>query len=145
MLILFFDSKGVIHHKYVPEDQTVNATFYIKVFDHLCKRRYCPCEARNVERSDVLSFPRQCPSAHCSDQPVVFGQRRSGTIESPSIFAIFKPSQLFRSPKMKIGAERWPLCFDRRHSEICNRKINSVPVSDFCKLWNGFLAYYYIS
>ncbi len=37
-LILFFDSKGVIHHGYVPEGQTVNATFYIQVFDHLCKR-----------------------------------------------------------------------------------------------------------
>ncbi len=37
MLILFFDSKGVIHHKYVPEGQTVNATFYTQVVDRLCK------------------------------------------------------------------------------------------------------------
>ncbi len=38
MLILFFDSKGVIHHEYVPEGQTVNATIYIQILDHLCKR-----------------------------------------------------------------------------------------------------------
>ncbi len=37
MLILFFDSKGVIHHEYVPEDQKVNATFYVTVLDHLCE------------------------------------------------------------------------------------------------------------
>ncbi len=38
MLILFFDNKGVIHHEYVPEGQTVNATFYIQNLDHSCKR-----------------------------------------------------------------------------------------------------------
>ncbi len=44
MLILFFDSRGVIHHKYVPEGETVNAIF--------------PCEARYVEGSEVLFSPR---------------------------------------------------------------------------------------
>ncbi len=37
MLILFFDSRGVIHHEYVPEGLTVNAMFYVQVLDHLCK------------------------------------------------------------------------------------------------------------
>ncbi len=37
MLILFFDSKGVIHCEYVPEGQTVNATFYIQVLNNLCR------------------------------------------------------------------------------------------------------------
>ncbi len=35
--------------------------------------------------------------------------------------------QLFRFPTIKIGDERWPLCFDGRHSEICNCEIKSVP------------------
>ncbi len=38
MLILFFDSEGIIHRKFVPEGQTVNATFYVQVLDRLCKR-----------------------------------------------------------------------------------------------------------
>ncbi len=29
MPILLFDSKGVIHHEYVPEGQTVNAMFHV--------------------------------------------------------------------------------------------------------------------
>ncbi len=37
MLILFFNSEGVIHHEYVPEGRTVNATFYVQVLDRLCK------------------------------------------------------------------------------------------------------------
>ncbi len=38
MQILFFDSKGVIHLKYVPEGQTVSTTFYVQVLDYLCER-----------------------------------------------------------------------------------------------------------
>ncbi len=37
MLVLFFDSKGVIHQEYVPEGRTVNATFYIQVLDCVCE------------------------------------------------------------------------------------------------------------
>ncbi len=33
---------------------------------------------------------------------------------------------LFRFPKIKIGTERWPLCYDRRHLDIYNHKIKSV-------------------
>ncbi len=33
MLILFFDSKRCKYHEYVPEGQTVNATFYVQVLD----------------------------------------------------------------------------------------------------------------
>ncbi len=38
MLILFFDGKGAILHKYVPEGQIVNATFYVQVLDRSWKR-----------------------------------------------------------------------------------------------------------
>ncbi len=39
---------------------------------------------------------------------------------------------LFCFRKIKIGPERWPLRFDRRHSEICNHKIKSVPILWLC-------------
>ncbi len=147
MLILFFDSKGVIHHEYVFEDQTVNATFYVHVSDRLCKRiarvrlvmwgdrkffllhdNACPHTAAIVRQflakkgmaqlSHPLYWPdlstpspSQCASAHCSDCSAVFGQKRDGTVESPSILARFKhpfpfPHRLFRFLKIKIGAER---------------------------------------
>ncbi len=38
MLILFFNSKGIIHDEYVPEGQTETATFYVQVLGCLCKR-----------------------------------------------------------------------------------------------------------
>ena len=44
MLIIFFDSQGVVHKKFVPEGKRVNVEFYKGVLDRLLKRiqRVCP-------------------------------------------------------------------------------------------------------
>ncbi|XP_029163422.1 protein GVQW3-like [Nylanderia fulva] len=51
MLIVFFDKRGVVHHEFVPEGQTVNAAFYVQVLDRLRKRvaRVRP-EIKNIWR-----------------------------------------------------------------------------------------------
>jgi hypothetical protein len=38
MLIIFFDSQGVVHKEFVPEGKTVNAEFYKGVMDRLLNR-----------------------------------------------------------------------------------------------------------
>jgi hypothetical protein len=38
MLIILFDSQGVVHKKFLPEGKTVNAEFYKGVMDHLLTR-----------------------------------------------------------------------------------------------------------
>lgn len=38
MLIAFFDSKGLIHHEFVPPGQTVNMVFYLQVIKRLSHR-----------------------------------------------------------------------------------------------------------
>jgi hypothetical protein len=37
MLIIFFDSQGVVHKEFVPEEKTVSAGFYKGVMDRLLK------------------------------------------------------------------------------------------------------------
>ncbi len=61
MLILFFDSKVVIHHKYVSEGQTVNVTFYIQVLDCLCKRIACVRPEMWRDRKFFLLHDNACP------------------------------------------------------------------------------------
>ncbi len=38
MLILFFDSEGMMHTEFVPEGETVAKKFYLQVLDYLRKR-----------------------------------------------------------------------------------------------------------
>ena len=43
MLLAFFDSEGIIHHKYASDRQTINKEFYMEVLQHLresvCRKR----------------------------------------------------------------------------------------------------------
>jgi len=38
VLVCFYDSKGIIHHEFVPEGQTVTGRFYLSVLERLWKR-----------------------------------------------------------------------------------------------------------
>jgi len=38
MLVCFYDAKGIIHHEFVPEGQTVTGSFYLSVLERLWKR-----------------------------------------------------------------------------------------------------------
>jgi len=37
MLLAFFDSEGIVHHKYAPDGQTINKEFYLEVLRCLCE------------------------------------------------------------------------------------------------------------
>ena len=38
VLLFFFDCHGIVHHKFAPEGQTVNAAFYVEVLKRLRDR-----------------------------------------------------------------------------------------------------------
>ncbi len=61
MLILSFDSEGVIYHAYVPEGHMVNATFYIQVLDCLCKSTACARPETRRDRKFFLFHNNACP------------------------------------------------------------------------------------
>jgi len=35
MLLAFFDSEGIVHHEYAPDEQTINKEFYVEVLRRL--------------------------------------------------------------------------------------------------------------
>jgi hypothetical protein len=41
LLTVFFDYRGIVHHSYTPEGQTVNKEYYLKVIRHLCDAVRC--------------------------------------------------------------------------------------------------------
>ncbi len=131
MLILFFDSKDVIHHRYVPEGQTVNAMLYFQVLDYLYKHFG---GARPEMRKDwkfFLLYDNARLHAAAIVQQFLAKKGIAQLCHPPYSPDLTPP--LFCFPKIKIGAERWPLCCDRRYSEICNRKIKSVPNFWLCE------------
>ncbi len=116
MLNFFFDSKGVIHHKYVPEGRTVNVTFHVQVLDCLCKCIALMRPEMWRDRKFFLFHDNARPHTAAIIQQF---------LDKKGVAQLSHP-RLFRFPRIKIGGEWRPFSFDRRHSEICNYKIKSV-------------------
>jgi hypothetical protein len=58
-LIVFFDAQGVIHREFVPEGQTENGQFYLRVMERLLKRiRRVRPEFHNSKGSVFRTFPQ---------------------------------------------------------------------------------------
>ncbi len=104
----------------------MNVTFYVQVLDHLCKS----IARVRLEMWRDRKFFLLHHNAHPHTAAIIqqFWAKKGMAQLSHSIFTRFKPLlQLFCFLKIKIGAERWPLCCDRRHPEICNHESESVP------------------
>jgi hypothetical protein len=54
MLIIIFDSQGIVHKEFIPEGTTVNAEFYKGVMDHLLKGIQWVCPAALCSRGFFL-------------------------------------------------------------------------------------------
>jgi hypothetical protein len=54
MLIIIFDSQGIVHKKFIPEGTTVNAEFYKGVMYHLLKGIQWVCPAAFSSRGFLL-------------------------------------------------------------------------------------------
>jgi hypothetical protein len=58
MLIVSFYIRGVVHHKFVPQGQTVNGVFSVEVLKRLCE--CATCTTCIVGRKELDPASRQC-------------------------------------------------------------------------------------
>nr|CAH7741398.1 unnamed protein product [Callosobruchus chinensis] len=98
MLICFFDSKGVVHKKFVLPGQTVNQVFYRNVLEKLQKRvlRVRP----EIAKTWVLHHDNApCHSAFRVSQFLAF--KGITTLPQPPYSRDMSPSDFFLFPRLK--------------------------------------------
>jgi hypothetical protein len=105
MLIIFFDSQGVVHKEFVPEGKTVNAEFYIGVMDRLLKRFQWVRPAAFCSRDFFLLHDNVC--AHKAANVCQFLTPKNVTTlyhlpYSPDL----SPPDHFLFPKLKMKLKR---------------------------------------
>lgn len=100
MLIAFFDSKGLIHHKFVPSGQTVNAAFYLQeVMKHNLGTSH-PSNPARVPWSrqlDVVAW--QCAVAH---RNTFDAANQTNVLSHPPYSPDLAPADYFLFPKIKM-------------------------------------------
>jgi hypothetical protein len=97
MLIIFFDSQGVVHKEFVPEGKTVNAEFGKGVMDRLLKRNQRVRLAAFCSRDFFLL--RDNASAHKAASVSQFlTPKKLQNFISPRTLQIYLGQSIFFSP-----------------------------------------------
>jgi histone-lysine N-methyltransferase SETMAR len=98
MLIIFFDSKGIVHKEFVPPGQTVNRTFYLQVLKRLRNR----VRRVRAEIADKLFLHHDNAPSHTSFAVREFlSQNKITTLPHPSYSPDLAPCDFILFPKFK--------------------------------------------
>ncbi len=132
MLILFFDSKIVIHHEYVPEGQAVNATFYIQVLDRSCKgiARVRPEKWR--DRKLFLLHDNAHPHTAAIVQQFL-AKKGAAQLSHPPYLPDLSPADYFAFPKLKLELKGDQYASMEDIQKSVTAKLKAFPISDFAR------------
>ena len=101
MLIIFFDSQGVVHKEFVPEGKTVNAEFYKGVMDRLLKRIQRVRSAVFCSR-DFFLLHHIAPAHKGASVCQILSPKKCYNPLSPPYCPNVSPPDYFLFPKLKM-------------------------------------------
>ena len=105
MLIIFFDSQGIMHKEFIPEGKRVNAEFYKGVTDRFLKRIQQACPAAFCSRYFFLSHDK-VPTHKAASVCQFLTQKMLQPFITP-LCTLYSPDlsapDYFQFPKMKMA------------------------------------------
>lgn len=130
MLTVFFDAKGVVHKEFVPEGQTVNATYYVKVLDRLRKRVLLLRCRKEIAATWQLHHDN-APS-HTALYVREFLANYSLTmLPQPPYSPDLAPADFFLFPRIKAVLKKTRFENIEAIQIVVTRTLNEVPVNAF--------------
>jgi len=109
MLIIFFDSQGVVHKEFVPEGKTVNVEFYKGVIDRLLKRIQQVRPAAFCSR-DFFLLRDNAPAHKAASVCQFFTPKNFTTLYHPPYSPDLSPPDSFLFPKLKMKLKGLHVC-----------------------------------
>jgi len=105
MLIIFFDSQGVVHKEFVPGGKPVNAEFYKGVMDGLLKRiKHTFCSR------DFVLLHENAPAHKAANVCQFLTHKKSYNSLSHPVLSRFISARIFSVPQVENEVTRIPLC-----------------------------------
>ena len=101
MLVCFYDSKGIIHHEFVPQEQTVTGSFYLSVLERLWKRIRRVRPEYSAPGSWFLLHDI-APVHQAVALQEVLARKQVWVLNHPSYSPDLSPSDYFLFPKLKL-------------------------------------------
>ena len=102
MLIVFFDTEGVIHWEFDPEGQKVNSEFYVGVLNRLLKRIGWVKTAK-FQSSEWFLLHDNMPSLNAAIVKKFLANRTVAVLHHPLYSPDLAPADYFLFPKLKFS------------------------------------------
>jgi len=101
MLVCFYDSKGIIHHEFLPEGQTVTGSFYLSVLERLWKRIRLVRPEYSAPRSWFLIHDN-APVHRAVPLQKFLARKQVRLLHHPPYSPVLSPCNYFLLPKLKL-------------------------------------------
>lgn len=102
MLIIFYDSKGIVHKEFVPEGQTVNGEFYLSVLHRLWSR-IVRVRPEYPAGKQLFLLHDNAPPHKTLKVREFLNQKQICVIDHPPYSPDLSPCDYFLFPKLKIA------------------------------------------
>ena len=119
MHLCFYGRKGIFHHEFIPEGQSVTGIFYLSVLERLSKRNRRVRPEYSAPRQ-LVSSSRQCTGSPGSCYTRIFSPKTSVRAPSSVLLPWFIPLWLFSVPQTEVIIERAPVWRCSRHPSSCD-------------------------
>jgi len=146
MLIIFFESQGVLHKEFVPEGKTVNSEFYKGVMDRLLKRiqRIRPAEFCS---RDFFLLHDNAPAHKAASVCQFLTPKNVTNFYYPPYSPDLSPPDYFLFPKLKIKLKRLHFANVAEIQEAVTDELKKVQKEEFSaafqKMYDRAKAYVY--
>lgn len=128
MLIVFFDAKVVVHKEFVPQGQTVNATYYVDVLDRLRKR---VVRTRKEIAATWQLHHDNAPSQTAQWVQEFLAKHSLATLPQPSYSPDLTLADFFLSPRIKTALKGTRFGTIQAIQTAVTNALNEVPVDAF--------------
>lgn len=128
MFIVFFDAKVVVHKEFVPQGQTVNATYYVDVLDRLRKR---VVRTRKEIAATWQLHHDNAPSQTARWVREFLAKHSLATLPQPSYSPDLTLADFFLSPRIKTALKGTRFGTIQAIQTAVTNVLNEVPVDAF--------------
>jgi len=118
IIIVFFDSRGIVHKEFVPPGLKVNHAFYKDVLERLRKRFQ---QVRTDIADDWVLHHSNAPAHTALSIREFLRKKNIPVLPHPPYSPDLTPYDLYLFPKLKLKFERSSFRDDGKHTKNCNR------------------------
>lgn len=137
MLIVFFDIRGVVHHEYVPERQTVNKEYYVTVLRRLRERVRRVRPELWADNSWIL-HDDNAPSHRATIVNAFKAKHSINTIDQAPYSPDLAPCDFFLFPKLKLPLRGTRFDSIPTIKQNATRELNATPTNAYKKCFEDW-------